>query len=134
GKLHALFLAEQITNQENGVDRPCGTLDTATTLALMAGVTERIGLIGTASTTYNEPYELARRFATLDHLSGGRAGWNSIATQNPNVAAQFGRGEHPDHEGRYSRADEFIEIVCKLWASWEPDALVGDKAKGVFAR
>jgi FMN-dependent oxidoreductase (nitrilotriacetate monooxygenase family) len=134
GKLHAVFLAEQITNQENGTDRPCGTLDTAITLALMAAVTERIGLVGTASTTYNEPYELARRFATLDHLSRGRAGWNSIATQNPTVAAQFGRGEHPDHDVRYARADEFIEIVLKLWDSWEEGALVGDKASGLFAR
>lgn len=134
GKLHAVFLAEQITNQENGVERPCGTLDTAITLALMAAVTERIGLVGTASTTYNEPYELARRFATLDHLSRGRAGWNSIATQNPTVAGQFGRGEHPDHEGRYERADEFIEVVCQLWDSWEENALIGDKASGLFGR
>src|SRR5262245_42279917 len=134
GKLHAIFLAEQITNQENGTERPCGTLDTAITLALMAGVTERIGLVGTASTTYNEPYELARRFATLDHLSRGRAGWNSIATQNPTVAEQFGRGEHPDHDDRYARADEFIEIVYKLWDSWEEGALVGDKASRLFGR
>jgi FMN-dependent oxidoreductase (nitrilotriacetate monooxygenase family) len=134
GKLHALFLAEQITNQENGVDRPCGTLDTGITLSLMAGVTEKIGLIGTASTTYNTPYELARRFATLDHLSGGRAGWNSIATQNPHTAQQFGTAEHPDHEERYERADEFIDVVLKLWDSWEEGALVGDKAKAVFGR
>ena len=134
GKLHAVFLAEQITYQENGTDRPCGTLDTATTLALMAAVTERIGLIGTASTTYNEPYDLARRFATLDHLSRGRAGWNSIATQNPTVAAQFGRSAHPDHQSRYARADEFIEVVLRLWDSWEEGALVGDKTTGLFAR
>jgi FMN-dependent oxidoreductase (nitrilotriacetate monooxygenase family) len=134
GKLHALFLAEQLTNQENGVDRPCGTLDAVTVLALMAAVTERIGLVGTASTTYNQPYELARRFATLDHLSRGRAGWNSIATQNPTVVSQFGGGEHPDHEDRYGRADEFIEVVLKLWDSWEEDALVGDKASGMFGR
>ncbi|MEI9987021.1 MAG: NtaA/DmoA family FMN-dependent monooxygenase [Aliidongia sp.] len=134
GKLHALFLAEQITNQENGVDRPCGTLDTAVTLSLMAGVTEKIGLVGTASTTYNTPYELARRFGTLDHLSGGRVGWNSIATQNPHVAEQFGTGVHPDHEERYERADEFIDVVVQLWDSWKPGALVGDKRNGVFGR
>jgi FMN-dependent oxidoreductase (nitrilotriacetate monooxygenase family) len=134
GKLHALFLAEQITNQENGVERPCGTLDTVTVLALMAGVTSHVGLIGTASTTYNQPYELARRFATLDHLSNGRAGWNSIATQNPTVANQFGTGEHPNHDERYERADEFIEVVLKLWDSWKEGALVGDKAKGLFGR
>jgi alkanesulfonate monooxygenase SsuD/methylene tetrahydromethanopterin reductase-like flavin-dependent oxidoreductase (luciferase family) len=129
-----VLLAEQITNQENGVERPCGTLDTAIALALMAAVTERIGLVGTASTTYNEPYELARRFATLDHLSRGRAGWNSIATQNPTVANQFGRGQHPDHEGRYDRAGEFIDVVCQLRDSWEENALIGDKASGLFGR
>jgi FMN-dependent oxidoreductase (nitrilotriacetate monooxygenase family) len=134
GKLHALFLAEQITNQENGVERPCGTLDAVTVLALMAAVTSRIGLVGTASTTYNQPYELARRFATLDHLSKGRVGWNSIATQNPTVMSQFGGGEHPNHEDRYQIADEFIEVVLKLWDSWGENALVGDKAKGIFGR
>jgi FMN-dependent oxidoreductase (nitrilotriacetate monooxygenase family) len=134
GKLHALFLAEQITNQENGVDRPCGTLDAVTVLSFMAAVTEKIGLVGTASTTYNQPYELARRFATLDHLSRGRVGWNSIATQNPHTMEQFGGGEHPDHEDRYERADEFIDVVLKLWDSWEEGSLVGDKAHAVFGR
>jgi FMN-dependent oxidoreductase (nitrilotriacetate monooxygenase family) len=134
GKLHGVFLAEQLTNQENGVERPCGTLDAVTVLSFMAAVTEKIGLIGTASTTYNVPYELARRFATLDHLSGGRAGWNSIATQNPHTIEQFGGGEHPDHEDRYERADEFIDVVLKLWDSWEEGSLVGDKAKAVFGR
>src|ERR1700689_5328297 len=119
GKLHALFLAEQITNQEMGTERPAGTLDTATVLALMAGVTSHIGLVGTASTTYNHPYDVARRFGTLDHLSGGRVGWNSVATQNPTVARVFGLSEHPGHEDRYERADEFIDIVIRLWESWE---------------
>ncbi|WP_279389687.1 NtaA/DmoA family FMN-dependent monooxygenase [Pseudonocardia endophytica] len=132
GKLHAVFLAEQITNQENGVDRPCGTLDAITVLATMAAATERVGLIGTASTTYNEPYELARRFATLDHLSAGRAGWNSIATQNPHTAEQFGSTRHPDHGDRYGRAEEFLEVVEKLWDSWAADALVGDKVARIF--
>src|ERR1700744_6052232 len=132
GKLHAVFLAEQITNQEMGVERPAGTLDTATVLALMAAVTERVGLVGTASTTYNQPYDVARRFATLDHLSGGRAGWNSVSTQHAMVAEQFGGGEHPDHENRYAIADEFIEVVLELWDSWEEGALVGDKETGLF--
>jgi FMN-dependent oxidoreductase (nitrilotriacetate monooxygenase family) len=134
GKLHAVFLAEQMTNQEVGTERPCGALDTVTVLSLMAAVTERIGLVGTASTTYNQPYDLARRFSTLDHLSGGRVGWNSIATQNPTVIEQFGGGESLDHEARYTRADEFIDVVLKLWDSWEEGALVGDKSTGVFGR
>jgi FMN-dependent oxidoreductase (nitrilotriacetate monooxygenase family) len=134
GKLHAVFLAEQMTNQEVGTERPCGALDTVTVLALMAAVTEKVGLVGTASTTYNQPYDLARRFATLDHLSRGRVGWNSIATQNPTVIEMFGGGEHLDHEARYARADEFIDVVLKLWDSWEDGALVGDKTTGVFGR
>lgn len=134
GKLHALFLAEQMTNQEVGTERPCGALDTVTVLSLMAGITEHIGLVGTASTTYNQPYDLARRFATLDHLSRGRVGWNSIATQNPTVVEQYGGGEHPDHEARYERAEEFIDVVLKLWDSWEEGALVGDRENGVYAR
>jgi FMN-dependent oxidoreductase (nitrilotriacetate monooxygenase family) len=134
GKLHALFLAEQLTNQEMGTERPAGTLDTATVLALMAAVTDRIGLVGTASTTYNHPYDVARRFATLDNLSGGRVGWNSVATQNPGTARVYGGAEHPDHENRYARAEEFIDVVLGLWDSWEPGALVGDKKNALFAR
>jgi FMN-dependent oxidoreductase (nitrilotriacetate monooxygenase family) len=134
GKLHALFLAEQLTNQEMGTERPAGTLDTATVLALMAAVTDRIGLVGTASTTYNHPYDVARRFATLDNLSQGRVGWNSVATQNPGTARVYGSAEHPDHEDRYARADEFIDVVLGLWDSWEPGALVGDKRNALFAR
>lgn len=133
GKLHAVFLAEQLTNQEMGTERPAGTLDTATVLALMAGVTDKIGLVGTASTTYNHPYDVARRFATLDNLSGGRVGWNSVATQNPGTARAYGNAEHPDHEDRYVRADEFIDIVLGLWDSWQRRALVGDKKNALFA-
>ncbi|MBN3499705.1 LLM class flavin-dependent oxidoreductase [Arthrobacter pascens] len=133
GKLHALFLAEQITNADSGTDRPSGTLDTATVLSYMAAVTDRIGLVGTASTTYNEPFEIARRFGTLDHLSRGRAGWNSVTTAHAGTALQFGDTELPDAEARYSRADEFMDIVIKLWDSWEEGALVGDKVNGIFA-
>lgn len=134
GKLHALFLADGMTNAEAGTERPCGSLDPATVLSVMAAVTQRIGLVGTASTTYNHPYDVARRFATLDHLSGGRAAWNSVATFLPAVAAMFGGGELPDHTNRYARADEFIDVVVKLWDSWEEGALVGDKAANIFAR
>ena len=132
GKLHALFLADGITNSMSGLDRPSGSLDPVTVLSVMAAVTERIGVVGTASTTYNQPYDVARKFATLDHLSGGRAGWNSVATQHAMVAEQFGGGEHPDHENRYAIADEFIDVVLELWDSWEEGALVGDKETGLF--
>nr|WP_327530781.1 NtaA/DmoA family FMN-dependent monooxygenase [uncultured Mycolicibacterium sp.] len=145
GKLHALFLAEQMTNRdgslhqhsgENGTESPCGAMDTATVLSYMAAVTEHIGLVGTGSTTYNQPYDLARRFATLDNLSKGRTGWNSVTTANHATAEMFGGSgldTHPEAAARYARADEFIEIVTELWASWEEGALVGDKAAGFFA-
>jgi FMN-dependent oxidoreductase (nitrilotriacetate monooxygenase family) len=133
GKLHALFLADGMTNAEAGTDRPAGSLDPLTVLSVMAGATSRIGLVGTATTTYNHPYDVARRFATLDHLSGGRAAWNSVATFLPPVAALFGDKNLPDHSKRYARADEFISVVQQLWDSWESDALIGDKTANVFA-
>jgi FMN-dependent oxidoreductase (nitrilotriacetate monooxygenase family) len=132
GKLHALFLAETITNAEWGLQTPCGSMDTAIVLSLMAAATSRIGLVGTASTTYNQPYELARRFATLDHLSRGRAGWNVVTTYNSSVAKAFGMPAHPEHDDRYARAAEFIEVARELWDTYEEGALVGDKAKRVF--
>jgi FMN-dependent oxidoreductase (nitrilotriacetate monooxygenase family) len=132
GKLHALFLAETITNTEWGLQTPCGSMDTAIVLSLMAAATERIGLVGTASTTYNQPYELARRFATLDHLSRGRAGWNVVTTYNSSVAAAFGMPHHPEHDDRYARAAEFIEVAKELWDTYQDGALVGDKANRVF--
>ena len=133
GKLHVLFLAEQITNLEVGAQRPCGAMDTAAVLSYMAAVTSRIGLVGTASTTYNQPYDLARRFATVDHLSKGRVGWNAVTTAHAVAAEMFGPGHHPEAQERYSRADEFLEVVIKLWESWDQDALVDDKNNGVFA-
>jgi FMN-dependent oxidoreductase (nitrilotriacetate monooxygenase family) len=133
GKLHVLFLAEQITNQEVGATRPCGAMDTASVLSYMAALTSRIGLVGTASTTYNQPYDLARRFATVDHLSKGRVGWNCVTTAHAVAAEMFGTGSHPEAPQRYSRADEFLDVVIKLWESWEPDALVDDKKNNVFA-
>jgi FMN-dependent oxidoreductase (nitrilotriacetate monooxygenase family) len=133
-KLHAVFFADGLTNYEAGTDRPTGALDPVMILQLMAGVTSRLGLVSTASTTYNDPYSLARRFGTLDHLSHGRAGWNSVATFQPSTAAQFGGGELPDHAERYARAAEFIDVTLALWDSWAADALVGDKATADFAR
>lgn len=134
GKLHSLFLADAITNAEEGAERPCGYFDTVALLSLMAGVTERVGLAGTASTTFNQPYDVARRFGTLEHLSQGRSGWNAVASFLPAAAAQFGGLDLPSHADRYERGDEFIEVVLKLWDSWKKGALVGDKRSGVFAR
>lgn len=104
-----------------------------TWLSAIAAATSRIGLIGTASTTYSEPYNLARLYASLDHLSGGRAGWNIVTTGAAQTAQNFGLAEHPTHADRYERAAEFLDVVTKLWDSWEDDALVADAASGLFA-
>lgn len=133
-KLHAIFYADALGIAESGTDRPVSALDPVMLLALISGVTERIGLVATASTTYSDPYLLARIFGTLDHISHGRAGWNSVATFNSAAARQFGADDLPSHEERYARADEFLGLVFKLWDSWEPDALVGDKKQKIFAR
>jgi FMN-dependent oxidoreductase (nitrilotriacetate monooxygenase family) len=133
-KLHAVFFADGLGNHEEGTDRPCGALDPTAILTLMGAATSRLGLVATASTTYSDPYTLARRFGSIDHLSHGRAGWNSVATFNPAAAAQFGGGELPNHADRYARAEEFIDVVLALWDSWEEGALVGDQANSVFAR
>ena len=101
-----------------------------TWLSAIAVATERIGLIGTASTTYLEPYNAARLFASLDHLSGGRAGWNIVTTGAERAAQNFGLDEHPPHAERYDRADDFVQVVGKLWDSWEDDAVVADAGTG----
>ncbi|KIF73059.1 monooxygenase [Streptomyces sp. 150FB] len=108
-------------------------LEPFTWLSAIAAATERIGLIGTASTTYTEPYNLARLFASLDHLSHGRAGWNIVTTGAPQTAQNFGLDAHPVHAERYDRAREFLDVVTKLWDSWEDDALVADQKTGVYA-
>ena len=103
-----------------------------TLLSALAMVTERIGLVATASTTYCEPYHIARFFASLDWLSGGRAGWNIVTTASPEAAYNFGRGEQLEHDLRYHRAREFTEVVRALWDSWDDDAFVRDKESGLF--
>ncbi|MDQ1006138.1 FMN-dependent oxidoreductase (nitrilotriacetate monooxygenase family) [Streptomyces sp. V4I23] len=108
-------------------------LEPFTWLSAIAAATERIGLIATASTTYTEPYNLARLFASLDHLSRGRAGWNIVTTGAPQAAQNFGLDEHPVHAERYDRAREFVDVVTELWDSWEDEALVADQKTGVFA-
>lgn len=103
-----------------------------TLLSALAASTGRIGLIGTCSTTYDEPYLVARRFASLDHISGGRAGWNVVTTANPDVALNFGRDKHMDHSDRYVRAREFYEAVTGLWDSFADDAFVRDTVEGIY--
>jgi FMN-dependent oxidoreductase (nitrilotriacetate monooxygenase family) len=134
GLLHAMFLADTLALSEENLERPnLGAHDPAIVLAALASVTEHLGLVATTSTTFNEPFNVARRFGTLDHLSGGRAAWNVVTTFVPGVAANFGSTALPQHDDRYVRAEEFLDVVFDLWASWRPGAEIGDKAAGVFA-
>lgn len=130
GLLDAIFFADHPVLKSRAQDRLFDTLDPLTLLAALSTATERIGLVATASTTYNEPYNLARRYATLDHVSRGRAAWNIVTTANADAAANFGYPHHPDADTRYERAAEFVEVVLKLWDSWEDGAFIGDKAQG----
>jgi FMN-dependent oxidoreductase (nitrilotriacetate monooxygenase family) len=134
GLMDSIFLADNLAIPEYRVTHlPQTQFDPISVLSALAAVTTRIGLIGTGSTTYSAPWELARRFATLDHLSGGRAGWNIVTTLTPLAAANFGTTMHPEHDDRYARAHEFVEVVTRAWDSWEDEAVVGDRDAGVWA-
>ena len=134
GLFDSIFLADNIAIAEyRATHLPQTQFDPISVLSALAAVTDHVGLIGTGSTTYNKPWELARRFATLDHLSGGRAGWNIVTTVTPLAAANFGEPSHPDHADRYARAHEFVEVVMRVWDSWDDDAVIGDRERGVWA-
>ncbi|WP_308738138.1 LLM class flavin-dependent oxidoreductase [Sorangium atrum] len=132
-KFDSIFFGDGPALQGDIRYRPVGRLDPTALLPALAVVTERIGLVATASTTYNEPYNLARRFATIDHISGGRAGWNIVTTAGSDAAQNFGLDEVPEHRHRYERAAEFVDVCLQLWDSWEDDFLIGDREKGRFA-
>lgn len=133
-KLDSIFFADQLTLGEEVVHSTRGELEPLTLLGALAAQTERIGLIATASTTYNEPYNLARQFATLDHLSNGRVGWNIVTSWAPSAAANFGQERQTGLDQRYARANEFVEVVSKLWDSWASDAIQDDRVEGAYAR
>jgi FMN-dependent oxidoreductase (nitrilotriacetate monooxygenase family) len=132
-KFDAIFFADGPALADNVRYAQRFRFEPITWLSAIAAVTSHIGLIGTASTTYTEPYNLARLFASLDHLSGGRAGWNIVTTSTAQAAQNFGLPEHPPHSERYERAREFLDVVTRLWDSWEDEALVNDPASGIFA-
>jgi FMN-dependent oxidoreductase (nitrilotriacetate monooxygenase family) len=132
GKLDSLFLADSPVLFNSIGRRPAGTLEPTLILTALALITQHIGLIATASTSYNEPFNLARRFASLDHISGGRAGWNIVTTAGADAARNFNLDELPAHVDRYARAAEFIDVSLKLWDSWADDAARGDKESGVW--
>ncbi|MGW4292047.1 LLM class flavin-dependent oxidoreductase [Micromonospora chersina] len=133
GTLDSVFLADGLAVGPAVRHNIQAVFEPLTLLAALATATEHIGLIATASTTYNEPFNLARKFASLDHLSGGRAGWNIVTSAQAREARNFNLDDHPEHAERYRRAAEFVDVAIKLWDSWEDDALVLDPAAGVFA-
>ena len=132
GKLDAIFLADTPAINDRIEYRPFMALEPTIVLASVAAATTHVGLIATASTSYNEPYNLARRFATLDLVSRGRVGWNVVTTADAAAGRNFGFAEVSEHGARYARAREFTEVVHALWDSWEDDALLGEKASGRF--
>ena len=129
----SVFLADGPVLHGDPGRRPSGRIEPLTLLTAAARATHRIGLIATASTSYNDPYNLARRFASLDLVSGGRAGWNIVTTAGDDAARNFGLDAQPAHAERYQRAAEFVEVARKLWDSWEDDAVVADPERGVWA-
>ncbi len=138
GLFDMVFLADGVGIR--AYDEPPGALsrmsnsvgfEPLTLLSALAMVTQRVGLVATASTTYNEPYHVARKFASLDHISGGRAGWNVVTSRTDMEAQNFGLDASPSYDDRYDRAPEFVEVVCGLWDSWDDGAFVRDQTSGI---
>ncbi len=138
GKFDMIFLADGVAVRQRGEGKEALSrtsvvhFEPLTLLSALSAVTEHIGLTATVSTTYNEPYHLARKFASLDYLSGGRAGWNLVTSASEAEAKNFNREKHMEHTLRYERAQEFVDVVKALWDSWEDDAFLRDKESGVY--
>jgi alkanesulfonate monooxygenase len=136
-KFDAFFMADHMAVLNMPMDalkrsHTATSFEPFTLLSALSQATERIGLVATGSTTFDAPYHIARRFASLDHISGGRAGWNIVTTSNPDAALNFGLDEHMEHGERYARAREFYDVVTGLWDSWADDAFVRDVEHGIF--
>ncbi|MGQ2993535.1 MULTISPECIES: LLM class flavin-dependent oxidoreductase [unclassified Variovorax] len=137
GRFDAFFMADHLALLNMPIEalqrsHTATSFEPFTLLSALAQHTQHLGLIATASTTFDEPFHIARRFASLDHLSGGRAGWNIVTTSNPDAALNFGREDHMEHDARYDRAREFYDVVTGLWDSWADDAFVRDVDSGRF--
>lgn len=136
-KFDAFFMADHLAVLDMPVNalkrsHTVTSFEPFTLLSALAGATTRIGLVATASTTFDEPYHIARRFASLDHISEGRAGWNIVTTANPDAALNFGYEGQMDHDARYIRAREFYDVVTGLWDSFADDAFVRDVDRGIY--
>lgn len=134
GKFDLVFIADGVFINEKSIPHFLNRFEPLTILSALAAVTSHIGLIGTVSTSYSEPYTVARQFASLDHISNGRAGWNVVTTPLESTALNYNKTieEHPNHPKRYRIASEYLEVVKGLWDSWEDDAFIRDKESGVF--
>jgi FMN-dependent oxidoreductase (nitrilotriacetate monooxygenase family) len=132
GKFDFLFVADSLSITEKSSPHYLNRFEPITILSALAAVTENIGLVGTLTVSYSEPFNVARQFASLDHISNGRAGWNVVTSWLGDTAANFSKTEHPAHDVRYRIAAEYLSVVQGLWDSWEDDAHVGDKTSGVF--
>ncbi|HWV83158.1 MAG TPA: LLM class flavin-dependent oxidoreductase [Hyphomicrobiaceae bacterium] len=134
GLFDSIFLADQLALPDDAARAPRTWLEPITTLGALAVSTSHIGLIATASTTYTEPFNLARQFASLDHISGGRIGWNIVTSWLAAAARNFGGVGQVTHADRYARGEEFMEVVRALWDSWDDGAVLDDRASGQYAR
>jgi alkanesulfonate monooxygenase len=137
GRFDAFFMADHLAVLNMPLEalkrsHTVTSFEPFTLLSALAGATEHIGLVATGSTTFDEPYHIARRFASLDHISGGRAGWNIVTTSNPDAALNFGLEDHMEHGERYARAREFYDVVTGLWDSFADDAFIRDAASGIY--
>ncbi|MGM0862260.1 MAG: LLM class flavin-dependent oxidoreductase [Bacillota bacterium] len=132
GKLDMLFLADSLSIDSKSHPNVLTRFEPFTLLSALAQVTSKIGLAATASTTYSEPFHIARQFSSLDHLSNGRAGWNVVTSSIESTALNFSGEQHLEHHLRYQRAEEFVDVVKGLWDSWEEDAFIRNKESGEF--
>jgi len=138
GKMDMIFFQDSVAVRRANIEalsrsaQYIANFEPITLLSALAMATDHIGLTATASTSYNEPYHVARKFASLDHISGGRAGWNLVTSVQDAEAQNFGREQHYSHEERYARAREFAEVVKGLWDSWEDDAFLRDVESGLY--
>jgi alkanesulfonate monooxygenase len=137
GKFDAFFMADHLAVLNMPIEalrrsHTVTSFEPMTLLSALATCTEHIGLIATGSTTFDEPFHVARRFASLDHISNGRAGWNIVTTSNPDAALNFGLDDHMEHDERYRRAREFYDVVTGLWDSFADDAFIRDAEGGIF--